>query len=504
MQSSSIKSIAEIPNFIIANYGLGHSVFSSRKDYSKKEVSALEFSNTVSAMAAYLSSLYKGRRYALLSILSDSPDWLCLELAVIKAGGIHVPVSALTRRNRLLYILQLLQPEIIICSYPAIQKLLVELVKEAHISSVVLLHKNFLIEVIRSGLKTPPIHNFDPNNTAVILFTSGSSDEPKAVCLSHKNLKHSYLIFSETDIYTDKNSYLSLLSFGFSGGRKLIYAALFAGVKICFASPRFKLEENFKFFLPDVIGVVPDMLSEVLELGININKKNILVICGGAHVQQDFFRRFDQLNWPLIQVYGLTETASLASNNTLAENKWGTVGKAAQTVEIKISAKGEVLIKGDNVALGTLEGNGNIKNICDEEGWFHTGDGGYFDSELFLKIEGRLILCFRNSEGVTIFPEKAEGILESLQWVEKAFIFQNNFKTTGILWVKDIKSPSKNIVEFASLELARLNDGPMKNNEIEEFRIEENYKKYTNENGKLDRPHIVHEFSKKIFYKIDK
>ncbi len=131
----------------------------------------------------------------------------------------------------------------------------------------------------------------------------------------------------------------------------------------------------------------------------------------------------------LIQGYGLTETAPVLSAERRSIMRKGSVGKAMKSVEIKIcdpneNGIGEIIAKGPNIMIGYYENDAATRNAI-KDGWFHTGDMGYMDSDGYLFITGRKKNVIVLSNGKNVYPEELEQLLNNIFW--------NSAETTAIL-----------------------------------------------------------------------
>ncbi|PYX78659.1 MAG: AMP-binding protein [Acidobacteria bacterium] len=134
------------------------------------------------------------------------------------------------------------------------------------------------------------------------------------------------------------------------------------------------------------------------------------LISGGAtldNATEEFWRR---LGYAVIQGYGLTETTSLISVNHPFRLGRGSIGKALPGREIKLSPEGEILVRGESVASGYLQA-GQLRPVLGEEGWFHTGDLGALDEQGNLYFKGRRKQVIVTPAGLNIYPEDLEAAL---------------------------------------------------------------------------------------------
>ncbi len=134
------------------------------------------------------------------------------------------------------------------------------------------------------------------------------------------------------------------------------------------------------------------------------------MISGGAALPAAAENFWSRLGYAVIQGYGLTETTSLVSLNHPLRTGRGSIGKALPGLEVKLSADGEILVRGENVAAGYWK-DSRVAPVLDEEGWFHTGDLGERDAEGNFYFKGRRKNVIVTPAGLNIYPQDLEAEL---------------------------------------------------------------------------------------------
>lgn len=134
------------------------------------------------------------------------------------------------------------------------------------------------------------------------------------------------------------------------------------------------------------------------------------VISGGAALPEDAEQFWGRLGYAVIQGYGLTETTSLVTVNHPFRLGRRSIGKVLPGLEVKLAADGEILVRGENVAAGYWKESG-IAPVLDADGWFHTGDLGERDAEGNLYFKGRRKNVIVTPEGLNVYPEDLEADL---------------------------------------------------------------------------------------------
>jgi long-chain acyl-CoA synthetase len=142
-------------------------------------------------------------------------------------------------------------------------------------------------------------------------------------------------------------------------------------------------------------------------------------VSGAAPIAKEILEFFWAAGVPVLEGYGMTETATAATVCTVEDHKFGTVGKPFPGVELKIADDGEVLIKGPNIFRG-YHNNADASFGSIEDGWLHTGDLGSIDEDGFLSITGRKKDIIITAGGKNITPANLENDLKQCRWISQA------------------------------------------------------------------------------------
>jgi long-chain acyl-CoA synthetase len=142
-------------------------------------------------------------------------------------------------------------------------------------------------------------------------------------------------------------------------------------------------------------------------------------VSGAAPIAKEILEFFWAAGVPVLEGYGMTETATAATVCTIEDHKFGTVGKPFPGVEVKIADDGEVLIKGPNIFQG-YHNNAEASFGSVEDGWLHTGDLGGLDEDGFLSITGRKKDIIITAGGKNITPANLENDLKQCRWISQA------------------------------------------------------------------------------------
>ncbi len=173
---------------------------------------------------------------------------------------------------------------------------------------------------------------------------------------------------------------------------------------------------------------VPEELQKPFEEADEQLFKNVRAIFGGnvrhatsgaAPIAREILEFFWACGVPVLEGYGMTETATAATTSTVEHHRFGTVGRALPGVELKIAEDGEILVKGPNIFAG-YHNNADASFGAVEQGWLHTGDLGAIDEDGYLSITGRKKDIIITAGGKNLTPANIENDLKQCRWISQA------------------------------------------------------------------------------------
>ena len=448
-------------------------------------------------------------------ILSENrPYWLMVDLAIMNAGGISVPIFTTYSSNDYKHILKDCTPSLIIVSnneqfkkikkHISLEKLKIISFEKIEVES--LLITNLLNE---ENYKKEINEKLKRNMPACIIYTSGTSGNPKGVVLSHggilSNCEGAMKVL-EPLIKKDP-IFLTWLPLSHSYEHTVQFIQILVGAKVFYAESLEKLISNMSDSQPTIMTAVPRfyqnlytkikinfekqtgikklLISQTLKLGKKILKKEnlnliekilnffcqILVrkkiqrqfggnlkafISGGGALDQKIGEFLNAIGLPTLQGYGLTEASPVVSCNLPDLVKVESVGPAFSTNKVKIAKDGEILVKGENVMLGYWNKLKETNEII-KDGWLHTGDIGEIDNNGYLKITDRKKDIIVNQGGDNISPSKIENILCLSDNIEQSFVYgdKKNYLVAILVVKKEInKEKIKIIIDNLNQSLA--------------------------------------------------
>ncbi len=326
---------------------------------------------------------------------------------------------------------------------------------------------------IQSGEFTPP-SNYRAGDLHTIIYSSGTTGQPKGVRLTYGNHYFNALASYQNFEAGPDDLWLAVLPLFHVGGLAIVLRGLFYGMPVIIHESFDPVAVNraIDYEGVTIISVVSNMLARMLDQRQDKAYPSSLrsILIGGGPVPPPLLERCARSGIPVVQTYGLTETASqsvtLAAEDAL--RKLGSAGRPLPGVELKISPKsdgenpgtvengtaGEILLRGRNITPG-YEGRPEETAKAWEGGWFHTGDIGRVDEEGYLYVLDRrsdLII----SGGENVYPAEVEAVLLSHPQVEEAGVIGQPDEQWGQVVVAFVKTrPEITLLEEALLAYCR-------------------------------------------------
>ncbi len=458
-------------------------------------ISSQQMYGRVRAVVALLQQwgIQRGDRVALVS--ENRWEWPMIDFAVLALGAVDVPLYQTLTPEQMGYILRDSGAKAVFVSTRLqYEKLLAagEIPSLEHVA--VLDEGNFenatsVPDVLTqaAGLEQPDaafdalLMETKPEALATIVYTSGTTGDPKGVMLTHRNLADNLRYSTDGLRIAAGDSSISFLPLSHGLARHLDYAIYGNGGKIAYL-PRFDdLAGAMKAVKPTIFLAVPrvyekvrqgtehkstGMKKKILNWAIGQGKKhrkelmegktpsalgwkvaNKLVysklkeafggevkfwISGGAPLGMDSAEWFLDMGIRIFEGYGLTETSPVISRNTFDGYRMGTVGKVIPNMEIRVASDGEIEARGSSVFGGYWQREEASKKEFTEDGWFKTGDIGKLEDG-FLSITDRKKELIKTSGGKYIAPQPIEGKLKADALVGNAAVVGDSRKFAAVL-----------------------------------------------------------------------
>jgi long-chain acyl-CoA synthetase len=313
----------------------------------------------------------------------------------------------------------------------------------------------------------------NPDDPAIFIYTSGTTGPPKGVMLTHDNYRQVVNMTQRQGTFMSDDLVYLFLPLAHAFALLVQFGATDLGAPIAYweKDPQ-KIVPNLMEVQPTYFPSVPrifekiytlarsnapdtELLDKAVEIGMKVrlaqergeevpaelqqhfdraeselfqNVRNLFggrirqCVTGAAPIAKEILEFFFACGVPIFEGYGMTETSTVATVNTLDDHRFGSVGKALPGVEVKIGDDGEILLRGPNMMQGYYKNEDATKETLESDGWLHTGDLGYLDDDGFLFINGRKKDIIITAGGKNITPANLENGLKQNQWISQAVV----------------------------------------------------------------------------------
>ncbi len=456
---------------------------------NKKKYTWGETSSSIQKLAKVLKdNILEGDRCLLVS--ENRPEWLIADIAIMLANGITVPAYTTYTEKDYRYLIEDCQPSIIIVSNNEMHDKLKNIIKEKiFIKKVITFDELKDVKQKDKYLKFDSIiknklneqdkiinKNLKRNSPACIIYTSGTSGNPKGVVLSHGGILNNIEGAQEIlkPLIDKKPIFLTWLPLSHSYEHTVQFVQIAVSAKVFYAEKIEKLLENISQAQPTIMTAVPrfyqnlynkininmkkatGLKAKLIKITISLGKKkllgknmnffekfmnllvNVLVrkkvkkqfggnlkafVSGGGALDKEIGEFLNSIGLPTLQGYGLTETSPVVSCNPIHKIRVETVGPPFKSNQVKIAADGEILVKGENVMLGYWNKKEDTAKIL-KDGWLYTGDIGEIDpQDGYLKITDRKKDIIVSAGGDNISPAKIENRLTNSPAIEQSMVY---------------------------------------------------------------------------------
>ncbi|MCL2705531.1 MAG: acyl--CoA ligase, partial [Spirochaetaceae bacterium] len=425
----------------------------------------------------------------------NSSEWAVSYLAILAAGGIVVPLDYQLHESEMENIISFVDARVLIIDEEKYDELGKAQGKEFVKLSLSDKKPNYILGMKAKALEKPVFTT--PDELAAILFTSGTTGNPKGVMLTHSNLVKDALLAQMNLTILHEDTFYAILPLHHSYTMLAVFIeTIVVGAEVVFASKLVvsqMLQELKQGKITMLLGV-PMLFNRVLKgilkgvrakgiivygiikfllfisglikklFGKNIGKKLFksilekaslssirICISGGGPLNPSTFKIYNQLGIDFVQGYGLTETSPIIALNPIEHFKIKSVGKMIPGMETKIidpdsDGRGEIAVRGPMVMKGYYNNIEATKEVLMEDGFFHTGDVGYLDSENYLYLTGRKKNVIVTEGGKKVFPEEVEDRFQLCENAEQVFV-------RGYIKDKKNKSEEIEVMFYPSEEL---------------------------------------------------
>jgi len=524
-----------LPSLFFKNTSIyqNKTLFGFKDGKSWKSISWNKSSEFVQNIALGLHKIGVKKSDKITLIAENSYKWCIVDLSIMSLGAITVPGYITSNEEEIFYLLSHSDSSFVFVNstlLPVILKILPKLKKIKYVINIddnskddlkqnpQLYNYNQLLEMgNKSNLHDKFLETFvnkiNQDDVVSLIYTSGTSSNPKAVMLTNKstisNLLGAYELVKDIDIKEHRFLSIIPLSHAYEHTAGFLLP-VYIGAEIYFNDNRDKIVNDLQSVRPTLMIAVPRLYEvlfkkinnqlltqnklaqklffKTIELGtkdfqcskltffekITNNLLDLIIrkkikkkfggqlqafISGGAALNNQVGLFFQSLGINILQGYGQTECSPLISCNPMNSIKIDTVGPVIKGLEVKISEQKEILVKGNSVMKGYWKNQKSTNKVI-VNGWLHTGDLGELDKDNYIKITGRINEMIVSSGGDNIAPVPIENLLLAYDEIEQVMVYGHNrpFLTAIIVPNENlINDVSKNIVKDYSIFQAIVN-----------------------------------------------
>ncbi|WP_366922569.1 long-chain fatty acid--CoA ligase [Metallumcola ferriviriculae] len=499
---------------------------SQRVDGVYRDISWKQLGDKVTDAALGLIALGVRPKDRVCLMSGNCPEWAMADLGIIAAGAVNVPIYHTNKGTQISYIFNHCEAEIIILGCKEkLQEVISMRHKMPRLKKIMVINGwqgssdedimtfDELLELgkenhARSDELDKRTKSLKPDDLMSLVYTSGTTGDPKGVMLSHRNfLANLEDCFEIMDI-RPTDTCLSFLPLSHVLERTIgYYLMLYAGVRITYAESFQTVPEELKLVRPELVISVPRLYEKMyvavkqsvsqgswlkrklfdwaLAVGqrykFSDSQKSLLLklkhqaaealvfgkiqqqvggklryfVSGGAPLTKEIGEFFYALGITIYEGYGLTETAPVLSVNNSRQLKFGTVGPPLPSVSIKIAEDGEILAQGPNVSSGYFRRPEETAESF-QNGWFYTGDIGEIDRQGMLRITDRKKDIIVTSGGKNVAPQNIESLLKSDKYISQVVVFGDQRKYLAALIVPNFENleryAKKRNIDYTSTE----------------------------------------------------
>jgi len=433
-----------------------------------------EFYSLSLAMAAYLLSqgIKKGDKVAIWA--PNNPFWAVSYFGIILSGGIIVPIDYASGLKRAETIMNLSGAKFVIQSAYKFEKI--------PLKTVMIEDLVFILKSQKPIRKIPAVK---PDDIVEIVYTSGTTGDPKGVVLTHRNITSNVLGACRHIEIPERFNFLSVLplshmleqTVGFLiplyRGDQVIYLRIIKpssimealsqeDIKTMLTVPKFLLLlKNTVERELTVKGLGGLLKSEFLVKIIapvvrrKFGRHFQLFLVGGAALPVDVFEFWQKMGIIVVEGYGLTECSPIITGNTIKKQVAGSVGYPLKDLQVRLDNQ-EILVKGDSVFSGYYQNPEKTREAF-KDGWFKTGDFAQMDDKGNIYIKGRKKDIIVNASGINIYPDEVEAVLNRIDGIKDSCVIGldrgEGEQVHAVLLLKNKRADVHKIIQLANERL---------------------------------------------------
>jgi long-chain acyl-CoA synthetase len=438
-----------------------------------------------------------------VAIFADtSLQWVECDLAISAAQAVTVPIYASNTPDEVRYILNHSEASLVFVDHdektarqagratrlrqrlaecPGVRKVILfegQASGDTELTLAELLARGREAHAARPEAFEERVRSVKQEDLCNILYTSGTTGDPKGVLLTHGNWAYEATGVRAIGMMAPSDSVMMFLPLAHSFGQAVKAAWVSMGFRLVFAESTDKLLANLAETRPSILPAVPRVYEKVYNgvvsnslstpglkgrllrwafslfdeyveaktqgrephhLGLALARKLVfskvratldeklggnmrLFISGGAPLSRKIAWFFDLLGYKVLEGYGLTETSAAACVNLPEKIRIGSVGPPLPGTEVKIAPDGEILIRGPGVMRGYYKNEAATQADLEPDGWYHSGDIGEVDAEGYVRITDRKKDIIVTANGKNVAPQNLENTLKTFPLISQAMV----------------------------------------------------------------------------------
>ncbi|MDY0082488.1 MAG: AMP-binding protein, partial [Ignavibacteriaceae bacterium] len=412
-------------------------------------------------------------------LLENSLEMAMLDIACLTSGIVNVMIPANSVSEHIQFILnQTKAPVLFADDEKQLAKIRSIKNETPYLKTVILIKGNAAEDWVISfeEFKALSLHqnklndaNIKPDSLATIMYTSGTTGEPKGIMFSHMNIVYKrFCRAMAIPGISDKDRYLAFLPLYHTFGRWLeMVGSIFWGAEYCFMeNPSVEtMIDNMRFVKPSIFISIPKkwiQLYEFITARTDVETdedekiKSVVVDATGGNLKwglsaagflpPDVFRFFQRYGVELMSGFGMTEATGGITMTPPFQYRENSLGKALPGIEIKLGEDGEILISGPYVMINYF--GQKKEEMFDSDGWLPTGDIMRMDNDGFIEIIDRKKEIYKNIKGETIAPQKIENLFRDFEFVKQVFLAGDHRPFNTVLIFPDIESANSPLINM--------------------------------------------------------
>ena len=441
-----------------------------REKKEERTVSFRQLQEDINAFGTYLSGI--GMQHKHIAVLGEnSYAWIVAYFAIVNGGGVVVPIDNQNTIDDIRKLMKKADVSLLIHSD--------NYSEEAALCEVQTLCLNDLqrfisegTQLLANGNRSFIDHSIDREKLCAIVFTSGTTSEPKGVMLNHRSLMRDAIVSSQ-NLFVPEGTVCLLPLYHTFGFMADVLCQMLKGYPVYINTSLRRVLDDIKYAEPRHVSVVPMLLGVIYDriwdnvrssgkenifkalitvsngldyCGIHIKRKlfkqvydafggNLeMLISGGSLIDEKYIKGFRDIGIKVTNGYGITECSPIVATTRNKHYAPKSVGAIQPGIDCRIK-DGEVRIKGETLFLGYYKDEAATADAFDGV-WFKTGDLGYLDDDGLLYITGRIKNLIILSNGKNVSPEELEALLsQSIPEIEEVLVYGENDRITAEIYL---------------------------------------------------------------------